>query len=965
MVVLIVSFGAHGQSFRAANWAFPSANGFNFNSGSISQFTTSVPGGLFSQSTSAISDSSGALVLYSNGEQAWNASNTIIQGGNSLMGNKEATQSSIIIPDILNSDRYHLFTVDHNAGPNGLYHHVVDMFLNSGNGMVLPGQQLDSFMTEKICATRTANDHGYWVVAHKWDSDTFYSYKIDSFGFNSTPVVSKTGIVHQGSINGAMGQMKISPDGTKLAIAGWNGHIELFSFNNATGEVSNPLMLENFLSNKPFGVEFSPDSRKLFYMQRFSASPEARLYQYDLDHIDTACLLDSKIEIGFMNELKVPGGLQLGTDGKIYIGCNYIPSYDTLGVINNPNLYGAAVGFEEHGLHVNGTVTEGLCSFSSSFVGDGIHVVFGTTCEGMATAFFPEDSLNIDSLEWDFGDPASGSNNTSTDLDATHVFSGADTFTVTLVAHRGLSSDTLERNVIIWDIAEDLLGADTTICNGGANVVLDATWGNACIEWFDGSTNATKTINTAGTYWVDVNYQSCYFRDSIEVLGVNGPPVVDLGPDTSVCSNTSFVIDPDLPFAYYTWQDGSHDTTFTVTTTGVYSLSASNACGSNVDSLIVTVNTAAQPILNFPTDTTICDTGTLVLDVTFEDAVYVWNDGSTSATKTIDSAGTYSVTVGNICDTVSDTITVLFESPISDFLADGALLCGPNDSLVLGDQNDEIVLWSTGSLGEEITVQTAGVYFYVFQNSCGAFSDSTEVQVHDTSFALDLGPDQQVCSINEEVALGPDSALFMTSYSWSNGASTPSITAEVGVHQLTVENRCITLTDEVEVSLSTTVRIDSLLETTVCDGEELLLTFDGAAASSHQWSDGTTGSELVVTTAGTYLLEGIDTNGCAFSDSVVVNDDCPLTIFASNVFTPNADGINDGFCITHSNIASIHLSVFNRWGALVYHSTSLDDCWDGFIQEQPAAQGAYFYIIEAIGNDGQAQTFRGGFSLLR
>ena len=117
------------------------------------------------------------------------------------------------------------------------------------------------------------------------------------------------------------------------------------------------------------------------------------------------------------------------------------------------------------------------------------------------------------------------------------------------------------------------------------------------------------------------------------------PPQFSLGNDTSVCNVFDFEIDPNLPNVYYVWQDGSNDTTFTVNATGVYSLTATNSCGSTSDTLIVTVNTTAQPVLNFPDDTIVCDTAIFNLDVTFDDAEYLWSDGSTNSSLFIDSAG--------------------------------------------------------------------------------------------------------------------------------------------------------------------------------------------------------------------------------------------------------------------------------------------------------------------------------------
>lgn len=746
MLLFVAGFG-QAQSERANNWAFPRGNGLNFSNGIPTGYGTSVPAfGSLTQGTSTISDVNGNLLIYSNGEKAWNGSHQVISGGETLDGSQETTQSSIIVPAPNFPDRYQLFTLDDNGGGNGLTYYTIDMAFNSGAGIVFPGVQLRTVMTEKLAAVKHGNDFDYWVVAHKWQSDTFFAYHVDSFGVSNTPVISTVGLAHVGQINAAMGQMKISPDGSKLALASWaGGHVQLFSFDDETGVVSAPLTLQNYAANFPFGVEFSPDSRKLYYVQRFSANPEAILFQYDLDHLDTNCLLASEFELAQVNELKVPSNLQLGTDGRIYMTVNYFSNYDTLAVINYPNLYGYDSFFQEFGFTTDSPLVEGLTNFASSFLSDGIHVVFGSTCDGAPTFFFPEDSLGLDSVRWNFGDVASGAN-TSIDVYAGHIFSEPDTFLVTLYSFEGNVTDTFYRNVIIWDTAVNLLGSDTTICANSSPVTLDASWYNACLEWSNGSTNSTISVTTGGTYWVDVYYQSCYFRDSIDILGVSGPPQFTLGNDTSVCSNFNFVLDPDLSNAYYTWQDNSHDTTLLITATGTYSLTATNACGSNTDTLFVTVNQAAQPVLEFPNDTTVCDTVDFSLDVTFEDAVYLWSDGSTSAIKTITEEGVYWVRVGNICDTVSDTISVFFEELITSSLIEREVLCHDQDSIRLQATTDSsFVTWSSGNTAPNLYVNQAGKYWYTFENVCGSVTDTAVIVIWDTAFSLDLGSDSTIC----------------------------------------------------------------------------------------------------------------------------------------------------------------------------------------------------------------------------
>ena len=71
-----------------------------------------------------------------------------------------------------------------------------------------------------------------------------------------------------------------------------------------------------------------------------------------------------------------------------------------------------------------------------------------------------------------------------------------------------------------------------------------------------------------------------------------------------------------------------------------------------------------------------------------------------------------------------------------------------------------------------------------------------------------------------------------------------------------------------------------------------------------------------------------------------------------NVFTPNGDGQNDEFRVAYRSLREFHCWVYNRWGHLVFEWTDPAKGWDGTISGgRPAAEGAYFYVIRALGTD--------------
>ena len=64
-----------------------------------------------------------------------------------------------------------------------------------------------------------------------------------------------------------------------------------------------------------------------------------------------------------------------------------------------------------------------------------------------------------------------------------------------------------------------------------------------------------------------------------------------------------------------------------------------------------------------------------------------------------------------------------------------------------------------------------------------------------------------------------------------------------------------------------------------------------------------------------------------------------------NVFTPVAEDVNARFCPRGSGVERFELRVFNRQGLEVFHSRSMEDCWDGTCKGVPCPQGSYVYLV--------------------
>lgn len=112
-------------------------------------------------------------------------------------------------------------------------------------------------------------------------------------------------------------------------------------------------------------------------------------------------------------------------------------------------------------------------------------------------------------------------------------------------------------------------------------------------------------------------------------------------------------------------------------------------------------------------------------------------------------------------------------------------------------------------------------------------------------------------------------------------------------------------------------------------------------SSSFEYSNTDTGTHCI------QLILATD-YGCVDSATACYRVIPEYSLYVPNAFTPNGDGLNDMFQIKGVGISDFDMSVFDRWGVLLFHSTDLQKGWTGHHQEtyQPVMQGVYVFKVE-------------------
>ncbi len=360
-------------------WYFGQNAGLDFNSGSPVALTNGELNTL--EGCASISDGDGNLLFYTDGTKIWDKNHNPMTNGDGLYGDSSSSQSAIIVPNPEDDNIYYVFTVDRQqeGETKGLQYSIVDISLNK---VISKNTPLINDTSEKITAVKSDDCDSYWVITYK--SGRFYVFKVDGTagvdGVNTTPIDGNKGFY---TSSDKRGYLKVSPDGTKIAIAHQgDSKLLIYDFDDATGIISNEIGIPlNSPNNKPYGVEFSPSGKRLYVhasndywnyddlsQNNIPTNHTSTLYQIDLENTD---ITSASAKTILDNQNLFRGALQLAPDGKIYraLSSTYNIGSSKLGVINNPEELGVLCNYQHEAIDLGGRLsTQGLPPFITSYL---------------------------------------------------------------------------------------------------------------------------------------------------------------------------------------------------------------------------------------------------------------------------------------------------------------------------------------------------------------------------------------------------------------------------------------------------------------------------------------------------------------------------------------------------------------------------------------------------------------------
>ncbi|MBL7923387.1 MAG: choice-of-anchor L domain-containing protein [Bacteroidia bacterium] len=467
----------------------------------------------------------------------------------------------------------------------------------------------------------------------------------------------------------------------------------------------------------------------------------------------------------------------------------------------------------------------------------------------------------------------SGGQNTATISAGT-----SGTYTVTVTDANGCTAtNNFSLNVLANPVP--VISGDFDFCLG-TNSVLSAGNGYSSYAWSTGSSTSTTNVSLPGTYHVTVTDANGCSGSASQLIVVFNPPLPFISGVTAICqgANANLIANPSG--MTYLWSNGAVSSSIQPSVSGSYTVTVTdgNGCTGTVTQA-VNVNSNPLPVISG--NLSACQGSSSILSAGSGFSSYAWSDGSSGSSITVNSSGTYAVTVtdANGC---SGTTSVNFTAlPFTPAVVSGpAGFCTGSNAIIDAGSGYASYQWSTGGSGRQIQVSTGGTYTVTVTAANGC-SGSSSFSIN--AWALPVPQISGVTAVCQGAAANLQAAPAGMSYLWSNGSTAGSIQpATAGVYTLTVtdNNGCSASTAQtVTVNNNPLPVITGTF--TVCQGTSGLLDANQPGIASYAWSNGAVTAQIQPTVSGVYTVIVTDLNGCTgtTSQNLTVN---PLPMAAIN-----------------------------------------------------------------------------------
>lgn len=536
--------------------------------------------------------------------------------------------------------------------------------------------------------------------------------------------------------------------------------------------------------------------------------------------------------------------------------------------------------------------------------------------------------------------------------------SSTTTYTVTGTSAGCTASDNV--TVTITSGAPINAGPDVSICTGGSTTLTAS--GGVTYSWDNGlgsGNNLSVSPASTTTYTVTgTDAGGCVGTNNL-VVTVNSLPSVNAGLDQTICPGTSVTLNGSGA-ANYSWDNGVLDgIAFTPSTTTSYTVTGTSATGCMATDQ-VTITLAVPPTVDAGPDITTCP-GTSTTLTASGAATYSWSpSGQTTTSITVNPSATTMYTVSgtdaNGC-TNSDQVQVTIANPPTINAGPDVSICA-GSPVTLSASGATSYSWDNGvTNGSAFTPATTTTYTVIGTSAAGCTGTDAVTVTVNTSAPVSFTASSSTGCVPQTITL-TNTTANATNCIWTlsdgtilSGCSSVQVDfTQAGCYDVslstTLSNGCLG-----SLSQSNFICIDPLPDAaftqssyTITDLENTIhFTNLSAGASAYNWyfGDGTPMSQVVdpihtynFDENGTYqvMLVAFSPAGCsdtAYSSFQFAEE---LVFWVPNSFTPDGNEYNQVFLPIFSSgydPYNYNLSIYNRWGELIFESNDMTIGWDG------------------------------------
>ncbi len=458
-------------------------------------------------------------------------------------------------------------------------------------------------------------------------------------------------------------------------------------------------------------------------------------------------------------------------------------------------------------------------------------------------------------------------------------------------------------------------GLDKTVCRG-SNVLLTSfretgnqyRWSTLNGLIISNSHNVVVTVsNDTGFVVTAQDSRGCVTTDTIRLFGIN-PPTFNM--DTSFCFDTSLLINsnvanvPGVAGTFLWFRNdsiilGANNSTLQLEQPGIHRiLYFFDQCFTDAST-----NVVIPPRPN-GSDRTVCVGSDVTIATTaFPGAQYIWTSlGDTLAYTTF-----FFDTLGNDTPSVNQVFQVL----ITDSYG-----CIGRDTIVLSTTiRPEVVLNdTTGCQGLPVVLNGTPINYDSLNLSSGVY----------TWFTEGLAIESERDSIYRATTPGIYSVRFAIDQCFDEDSAT------------------LIFSPLPQLVLPASIKF--------CKADDDSVALNVSGFARYEWfgfgADSTdTLSTFYATDSGYYTVTVFNEANCPATDSILVFDRCSPRIFTPSGFTPNGDGKDDFFRLFGEYFSDFSLTIFNRWGEIIFYATDITEGWDGTYKGEEMPTGTYPFIV--------------------